>query len=229
MSHQHTCILLFARTPESEIQYKVLADKQKQNLQIQRQLFIQTKAIVQSVDKPYFIITEKQQTGNSFGQRFSNAIESLFKKGFDNVIALGADCPHINRNILQRAIQNIGNKESTLGPTKDGGLYLLSISKHQFDRLKFASIPWESSLVYKAYCAYLQSLNSSIRVLNTLSDIDNADDFRSFDFSKTTWLFNKLKGLQTQLSECICIAFSFQLQTLQLLLLRGPPIFTHPS
>ncbi|CAN0575163.1 unnamed protein product, partial [Ectocarpus sp. 12 AP-2014] len=50
---------------------------------------------VKRTKQPYFHISEKEQTGNSFGERFTNAIQTVFDKGYEHIITVGNDTPQL--------------------------------------------------------------------------------------------------------------------------------------
>ncbi len=223
MTQSKTCILLFARTPESEIQHKLLSQKTSINKRISQLLYNRTKQVLRSLDVAHYHISESQQVGGSFGERFSNAVAKVFSEGFDHVIAIGADCPNINKRLLDQAIQNAQKGQCTLGPAKDGGAYLLSISKDHFDASTFESLPWESSELAKAYTQYLDRVDIHLNLLETLADLDDIHGFIHFNFKYSFWSVKQLKSYITQAfnqtSQVVhYIIFHYTIQSL-----RGPP------
>ena len=69
------------------------------------------------------------QEGNDLGERMKNAFKSLFTAGYKNAIIIGTDCPGINKNILQNAFLKLNHSDIVIGPSNDGGYYLLGMKK----------------------------------------------------------------------------------------------------
>ncbi len=158
-------------------------------------LYQRTKQIVQSLDTPHYLVSETQQIGNSFGERITHAIKQVFDQGYEHVIAIGADCPNIHKQLLEKAVQNAKHGHCTIGPAKDGGLYLLSVSKDHFDQDAFIMMPWESSSLVGAYRSYLEREGLTINTLKTLADLDDIHSFIKVNFAHTDWVFKQLKTL----------------------------------
>ena len=72
-----TAILIFANSAKEEANANPL-----QIVLFFETLTNETINKVKQTGLPYFHFTEKQQIGNSFGARFTNAIQSVFDKGF---------------------------------------------------------------------------------------------------------------------------------------------------
>ena len=100
---------------------------------------------VQKSGLPYFLYTEKEQNGHSFGSRFVNAIQEVFDKGFTNIITVGNDTPQLKTSHLNTAATQLEAHKFVIGPSTDGGFYLMGLEKSQFDATAFLELPWQSS------------------------------------------------------------------------------------
>ena len=89
------------------------------------------------------------QTGNSFGERLANAFENIYSKGFDRVIAIGNDTPSLSSETITTAENGLNNNEVVLGPSSNGGVYLIGISKKAYNRSTFLQVSWQTSRVYQ--------------------------------------------------------------------------------
>lgn len=167
-----TAILLFAQTASEDCKKKYFLNG--------RELFsalnIQAHNLVKSSQLPFFIFTEKNQTGKTFGERFTNAIEQVFLKGFDNVITIGNDCPQLKSQQLIEAANNFLKEKTTLGPTLDGGFYLLAIQKKHFDKKAFLNLPWQKQSLRKELIKFLLTKNADIIHFCFYNDLDNVND-----------------------------------------------------
>ncbi|MGK0364594.1 MAG: hypothetical protein ACI85O_001651 [Saprospiraceae bacterium] len=94
----NTAILVFTRTHQEESRVKVFSSQanQKGNAAIAKKLIQNSISTAQKSGFPVFPIFDTEQIGCSFGERLANAVESIYKKGYDNVIIIGNDCPQIS-------------------------------------------------------------------------------------------------------------------------------------
>ncbi len=74
----------------------------------------------------------RPQKGNDLGQRMKNAIEETFREGFDKVVLIGSDCPDLPYEFYDRAMKLIDKSGAVIGPSSDGGYYLIGFSKSDF-------------------------------------------------------------------------------------------------
>ncbi|PPK96309.1 hypothetical protein LY01_00127 [Nonlabens xylanidelens] len=184
----HTAILVFAASGKKDAWRKgikggdVLFDT----------LTDQTVALASKTGLPYFVHTEKQQKGFDFGSRLSNSIQAVFEQGYDNVIAIGNDTPHLKLSHFKQAIGNLEQGVATIGPSQDGGFYLLGINKATFLKVEnkenkessFSKLPWKTS---RLTCSLTDSFSNGLvlyKMLDKLIDLDASVDLRAIlDYS----------------------------------------------
>ncbi len=69
------------------------------------------------------------QTGDGLGARMEQAFRETLGDGYGRVLVMGSDHPTLPRSFLQRADQALQDPASLcIGPTDDGGFYLLGMS-----------------------------------------------------------------------------------------------------
>lgn len=124
---------------------------------------------------------KKQQTGNDLGQRMRNAFEELFAAGYERIIIIGSDCPEITTELLTQSFRLLTRNEVIIGPSHDGGYYLLGLTK--LIPVLFEHKPWSTADVYKQTIADLEQLNITFPVLPILRDVDTAEDLHCLDNS----------------------------------------------
>ncbi len=168
----NTAILVFSRTAQAEATEKKLLFSTQKAESVAALMIEHTRKIVQNSGLPYYFITEKQQIGSDFGEKLSNAFESVFLKGYENVIAIGNDCLSLSSKQLIHAAELLVDTPSVLGPTSDGGVYLMGFQKDTFSKEAFSTIDWQTENVF----SQLSLLNENIKLLPILSDIDTARD-----------------------------------------------------
>ena len=181
---QNTAILVFVRSEVEEVANKTFYRSvgRRGNLRIAK-YFNQT--IVQTVDQtglPYFVMASDQQKGRSFGERFTHAIQSVFDKGFDKVIAVGNDCLTLTKRRLSEAEKALQTTRLVLGPAQDGGVYLFGIHKSIFDPKKLEALPWQKSNLFQAIGQFFEKKGLTPILLQAELDIDSNEDFKSVVF-----------------------------------------------
>ncbi len=171
-----TAILIFAQTAPEERKHKYF----NRGTELFTALNLQVIKTVEKTAIPYFIFTEKEQVGKSFGERFSNAIETIFNMGFSNIITIGNDCPELKPQQLIRAAENCLESKTTIGPALDGGFYLLAIHKNLFNKEAFLKLPWQKKSLRKELINLLKSKEAVITTLCFYNDLDSLKDINYY-------------------------------------------------
>ena len=131
---------------------------------------------VKSLGVDYFHFTEEQQQGYTFGERITSAIATVFDKGYDHVLTIGNDTVSLEKAHLRKAIKAMHNGEVAVGPSYDGGFYLLGLHKDQFNLEQLRSFTWQSSGLYKEVQAYVKAIEATALALPYLYDLDTTSD-----------------------------------------------------
>ena len=99
------------------------------------------------------------------------------------VIVIGTDLADLCQNDLRHAIQKLQDQPLVLGPSADGGYWLLGLGaalmQQQLDAL-FAAVPWGSNKVFDITCARAQGLGLTPHQLCMKNDIDCLADLSSW-------------------------------------------------
>jgi len=190
MTTKHTAILLFANSSSEEIKQKKII----KGMDLFKHLNDKISLEAQKTGLDVMLYSEEIQKGNSFGERFANAIESVFLKGYQHVITIGNDSPDLRAHHLTTAAKNLQKNILTLGPSLDGGTYLITLSKQQFNKEQFIKLPWQTSKLLHSLERFLVSKHTTINKLTPLKDIDSFTDIHFFisRFKKTTTLFKSI-------------------------------------
>ncbi|WP_452221788.1 TIGR04282 family arsenosugar biosynthesis glycosyltransferase [Lacinutrix salivirga] len=192
-----TAILIFAHSAEFEATQKPFQSSQM----LFNALNAQTLKVVEKTGLPYFLSSEKNQTGSTFGERFTNAIQSVYNKGFDNVISIGNDTPHLQTNHILKALHQLAQNDIVLGPSKDGGFYLMGLKKSYFNVETFLKLPWQTTALRQRISKIVTSQNINVLYLEMLSDIDTLSDVKTIIDSFRLISKNIAKLLQL----CLCL------------------------
>lgn len=170
-----TAILVFANSSKEEVKNKTIV---KGN-ELFDALTAHTLKTVEKSGLPYFHFSEEQQIGHSFGERFTNAIEAVFNKGYDTIITIGNDTPQLKPSDLLETEKQLKSEKFVLGPTIDGGFYLMGLQKNQFDASVFKTFAWQTSGLSKQLLQWVAENVQKTFFLQTLVDIDTVEDIKS--------------------------------------------------
>lgn len=223
--------MVFSLSPEKEAERKPLFGKNRKNLA--SDFFkILTKDTVEMASKcgvQVFYIDEKQQKGNDFTSRYTNAFSEIFKLGFKNVISVGNDSPGLTIQHLNTAIAQIASNGSVIGPSEDGGVYLLGMNRSCFNADTFSKLPWQKSELYAKLITEFQNQNASIFCLDFLVDIDTTNDLLTFAEENPNsflsyYILNSF--FQNSFQFYIYILKNYSQKAQIFLPLRAPPFFS---
>jgi glycosyltransferase A (GT-A) superfamily protein (DUF2064 family) len=117
-----------------------------------------------------------RQSGRSFAARFENAIERIAQLGYDEVVAVGRDCPGLCATDIERAFAELASNKLVLGPDHRGGCYLIAF--RSVDRELLRDVHWKQN----TDCAQLRRRCGTARVLllPVKHDLDSWADLRIF-------------------------------------------------
>lgn len=121
------------------------------------------------------------QSGDELGSRMHNAFSEIFMKGFKNICIIGSDCIELNETIISKAFNDLQNHDTIIGPSLDGGYYLLGMNK----RVKgiFENKNWSTNEVLNATLKNIEYEKCSCKLLPELSDVDTADDWIKYELT----------------------------------------------
>jgi hypothetical protein len=120
------------------------------------------------------------QFGNNLGERMKNAFLEVFSAGFTKAIIIGSDLPDLPGSELIEAFQALQVKDAVIGPSQDGGYYLLGFRQNTLLHSVFYDIPWSTGSVYRDTIRELESRAYDTYELKTLNDVDDIEDLRDF-------------------------------------------------
>jgi rSAM/selenodomain-associated transferase 1 len=113
-----------------------------------------------------------QGTGD-LGQR----LERTFERGlraFSRLIIIGTDSPGLPREFIQQARSALERHDAVLGPSDDGGYYLIGVRRYVPDML--SDLPWSSPDTFAATNQRLSDLGFSVAHLPAWYDVDVVTD-----------------------------------------------------
>ncbi len=114
------------------------------------------------------------QQGDDLGARLRHAFDREFERGARAVCAIGSDSPTLPLHLLDEAFRALAWERVVLGPTFDGGYWLVGAQRPAPDL--FSGVPWSTSAVCAHTISKLSLLGIQPRLLPFWYDIDEAAD-----------------------------------------------------
>jgi uncharacterized protein len=199
IQNQDTAILLFVKYPEGgQVKLRLSADLNEEIVPDLYRCFVQdTLATVKKIDARLFVcflpIEAQQkfqtwlgptmlflpQNGADLGERMKNSFSQVFTKGFRRVILMGSDSPDIPETFLQSAFAELQTHDVVLGPSSDGGYYLIGFQNTTFTPSVFEDINWSTSTVFQETIAKIKGASRLVSILPVWSDVDTIADLKN--------------------------------------------------
>ncbi len=114
------------------------------------------------------------QPDGDLGARLTLAVDRSFQQGADKAVVLASDVPELSAELIMRAFSALDNSDMVIGPTRDGGYYLIGLTKPCPPI--FQNIGWSTSSVFQQTVAAANRLGLAFQCLPELHDIDTIDD-----------------------------------------------------
>jgi alpha-1,6-mannosyltransferase len=116
------------------------------------------------------------QRGDDLGARMSAAFDEAFRRGARRAAVIGTDVPWVHRGLVAEAFSALEHHDVAVGPTSDGGYYLLALDRPRPEL--FRGIAWSTPSVLASTLERAATLGLRVRRLPELPDIDTIDDLR---------------------------------------------------
>jgi len=116
----------------------------------------------------------RPQQGRDLGEKMRNAFRACFQAGYRKVAIIGADSPSLPRSYIEQAFQ--GNAGLTLGPSTDGGYYLIAMAGGLVE--VFEGVPWGGGRVLAETLARARACGAALNLLPAWYDVDRPEELR---------------------------------------------------
>jgi rSAM/selenodomain-associated transferase 1 len=165
-----------------------ITDGETRSFSSSRNLFV-TSALEDSIEKMRSTLQQQDlftdpktkfviQQGEDLGQKMSAAFENLFKN-HRSVVLIGCDLPDLTSALISNAFDALQSNDLVIGPSCDGGYYLIGLNKETPDLFK--EISWSTEKVLNQTLKKAERLSLKVQLLDQLRDIDTLEDLH---FSK---------------------------------------------
>lgn len=125
----------------------------------------------------------KQITGD-LGQKMSQAFQEIFEQGYERIAIIGSDCKELQTKHLEMAFEYLTTTDVVIGPTFDGGYYLLGMNK-LYPNL-FVNKEWSTDTVFPDTLQDIRLLGKNYNLLPKLSDVDYYEDWERISSKSVT-------------------------------------------
>lgn len=120
-----------------------------------------------------------QATGD-LGLRMRLAFEKGFELGYKSLLIVGSDSPDIPFSIFRSAFKRLDAGQCVIGPSDDGGYYMLGFTEKTFEPSVFSGVEWSTDSVFSTTLEKLQWCGCAVEILPEWHDVDTLDDLKLF-------------------------------------------------
>ena len=142
------------------------------------------------------------QMGDDLGERLYNGFKKIFRQGYDSAIALASDTPDLPEAILDESLKKLTEYNSVIGPSFDGGYYLIGLRNDSARKNLFRGIAWSTETVFNETMKKIKQEKISCHALAPWGDVDQIADLERLLSSEDpvfhrsyTWRFLKSSEL----------------------------------
>ena len=126
--------------------------------------------------------TEKHvQNGGDLGDRMRHAFHAILQR-FDSALIIGSDCGMLRQSHIKAAVDALRYSDVCIGPSVDGGYYLLGLKRGFPD--VFTDVSWSTNTVFQTTMHHLIAACVDVHLMETLSDVDHYDDWVQLGWDK---------------------------------------------
>ncbi len=118
------------------------------------------------------------QQGKDLGERMGNAFQGCFSEGFDSALLIGSDIPDLPDRIVKEGFASLQRSDAVIGPSLDGGYYLIGFKSDTFIGEVFEGISWGTAGVLKRTMKVFRQRKAGVSILPSWRDIDTYEDLK---------------------------------------------------
>jgi len=119
-------------------------------------------------------LSYSRQSSGDLGARMKGSIKEAFEAGARAVLLMGTDIPEITPEILLRAMDGLRDRDIVLGPSTDGGYYLIGLKAPH--PAVFEAMDWGTERVYGQTARTIARCGLTMLELPRLKDVDRPAD-----------------------------------------------------
>lgn len=169
-----SCILLFARSSAADARRKAVPGAEavfqlarERVVRAARALGVDLVVVGPGIPEATVVLPQR---GDTFGSRLAAAFEDTRRLGYRRIVAVGNDTPALQQNTIARAFAALSERAVVLGPSDDGGVYLIGAASPI--ETQFGDVRWCGRHTHRD----LLRLAPEALVLHALPDLDAGSD-----------------------------------------------------
>lgn len=139
-----------------------------------------------------------QQSGENLGVRLAEATRSCFSAGARRLLIIGADSPTLSPRHLGEAMRRLERADVVVGPSFDGGYYLIGLSGPH--RAVFEDISWSTPGVFAQTMRRCRAAGLLCDSLEFWYDVDTNEDLKLLKSHLFEYLRHRQPSLAPQTS-----------------------------
>ncbi|HYF84627.1 MAG TPA: TIGR04282 family arsenosugar biosynthesis glycosyltransferase [Clostridia bacterium] len=118
----------------------------------------------------------RPQCDGGLGNRMHQAIKECLSEGYDKCLLIGTDIPTVSEEMLNTALKLLDDNEIVIGPTLDGGYYLIGMTKAYNE--VFDNTFYGVKSVFENTLQHIRTLGVSYSLIKEWYDIDTFKDLQ---------------------------------------------------
>lgn len=127
--------------------------------------------LLKSVFPPAGYIPQK---GNDLGEKMYRAIRKVLDLGYESVVLTGSDLPLMTADHLNSGFSALEENDIAIGPTSDGGYYLIGMKKACRDVFRVEG--YGGSSVFENTVAAAKNAGLTVGLAQICNDVDTPED-----------------------------------------------------
>lgn len=119
------------------------------------------------------------QRGASLGERLDHLLNEALAGGSPRAVVMDSDSPTLPHNYVIQAFERLNEADVVIGPTRDGGYYLIGMKQPQPHLLR--QVQMSTPHVLTDTLALAEATSLTVSLLPTWYDVDTITDLRQLD------------------------------------------------
>ena len=118
------------------------------------------------------------QVGSNLGERLISAGQWASHQKYSKFLLVGSDSPTLPLRYVERAFTLLETCDMAIGPSMDGGYYLIGFSAHGASLAipgVFQDISWSTDVVFRQTLEKTKAVNARLGLLPPWYDVDNPE------------------------------------------------------
>ena len=200
MQSSKECVMVFAKAPViGRVKTRLAADiGEKAATELYRAFVKDLMATLGSTDYPIHIHFAPSTAGRQIkdwldgadefiaqadgdlGERMKTAFTYAFSNHISRAVLIGTDFPDLPASFIHQAFDTLSTHDAVIGPSYDGGYFLIGFNRHGFVPEVFQDMSWSTDQVFSETVRIFERHHAAVQYLDPWWDIDTHADLMGF-------------------------------------------------